>query len=115
VLEISAEAVARGQADAERLGLTNVDFVRGDARSLGDLRPEVVALDPPRAGLGPEALAALLEAGPRRIVYVSCDPATWARDVGRLAAGGYRLEAVEPWDFYPQTSHVEVLSLLERG
>jgi 23S rRNA (uracil1939-C5)-methyltransferase len=54
------------------------------------------------------------EAAPARILYVSCDPATWARDVGRLAEHGYRLAFARPYDFYPYTHHVEVLSLLVR-
>jgi 23S rRNA (uracil1939-C5)-methyltransferase len=114
VLEISPEAVGRGRQDAGRLGLTNVDFVRGDASRAATYAADVVTVDPPRAGLSPDTLQALLDSGPARIVYVSCDPATWARDVARLVGGGYRLTHVQPWDFYPQTSHVEVLSVLEK-
>ncbi|HEX2863019.1 MAG TPA: class I SAM-dependent RNA methyltransferase, partial [Deinococcales bacterium] len=114
VLEINAAAVERGQADAARLDLGNVDFLRGDATRLGGLRPDVVTVDPPRAGLSPEVLAAVAACGASRVVLVSCDPATWARDAAALAGAGFRLRSVQPFDFYPQTSHVEVLSLLER-
>lgn len=116
VVEINPEAVARGRADAGRLGLTNLNFVRADASVLRwEGGVDLVSLDPPRAGLGPEALERVLGLAPARILYVSCDPATWARDAARLVEGGYRLAHVQPWDFYPQTSHVEVLSLLERA
>ncbi len=114
IIEINPEAVARGERDAERLGLNHVSFVRGDAARLEGLFADVVTLDPPRAGLSEQTVKALLLARAPKIVYVSCDPATWARDMGRLVRGGYRLTHVEPWDFYPQTSHVEVLSVLER-
>ncbi len=113
VLEVSPEAVSRGRSDAGRLGLTNVGFIEGDAARMVKLESDLVAIDPPRAGLSDVALEALLKLRPARLLYVSCDPATWARDVGKLVRdGGYTLEIVEPWDFYPQTSHVEVLSLL---
>ena len=74
---------------------------------------DLISLDPPRSGLSPEALEVVVNAGAPKILYVSCDPGTWARDVARLNRGGYKLTHVQPWDFYPQTSHVEVLSLLE--
>ncbi|RIH84589.1 23S rRNA (uracil-C(5))-methyltransferase RlmCD [Calidithermus terrae] len=112
-VEISKEAVKRGEADKARLGVSNLRFHRGDASELAKLgTADLVAVDPPRAGLSPQTLQALLQARPARLLYVSCDPATWARDVGRLAREGYRLEFVRPYDFYPYTHHVEVLSLL---
>jgi 23S rRNA (uracil1939-C5)-methyltransferase len=114
IIEINPEAVARGERDAERLGLSHVQFVRGDAARLGGMFADVITLDPPRAGLSKETLEAVLMARASKLVYVSCDPATWARDVGRLVRAGYKLTHIEPWDFYPQTSHVEVLSVLER-
>jgi 23S rRNA (uracil1939-C5)-methyltransferase len=114
VLEINPEAVAGGQRDAQRLGLKNVNFLRGDATRLAGLFADVITLDPPRAGLSKDALEAVVMTRASKVVYVSCDPATWARDVARLVKSGYRLTHVQPWDFYPQTSHVEVLSVLER-
>ncbi len=114
ILEISPEAVRRGTRDAKRLGFTNLEFVRGDASQADELpKPNFISLDPPRNGLNKETLQTLLNIKPKNILYVSCDPATWARDVGELSRNGYALRVVEPWDFYPQTSHVEVLSLLE--
>ncbi|AEB12210.1 class I SAM-dependent RNA methyltransferase [Marinithermus hydrothermalis] len=114
-VELSRAAIQKGQADARRLGLPNVRFHRGDARELVRFAPaDLVAVDPPRAGLAPEVVRTLLEARPHQILYISCDPATWARDVKRLVAGGYRLRFARPYDFYPFTHHVEVLSLLVR-
>jgi tRNA/tmRNA/rRNA uracil-C5-methylase (TrmA/RlmC/RlmD family) len=93
-----------------------VAFIQGDAARLVKFQSDLVSLDPPRAGLSDLALEGLLKLRPPRILYVSCDPATWARDVGKLVRdGGYRLEVIQPWDFYPQTHHVEVLSLLTLG
>jgi tRNA/tmRNA/rRNA uracil-C5-methylase (TrmA/RlmC/RlmD family) len=73
-----------------------------------------VAVDPPRSGIARETLAALLELEPAKIIYVACDPATWARDVARLVERCYRLEFVRPYDFFPYTHHVEVLSYLTK-
>jgi 23S rRNA (uracil1939-C5)-methyltransferase len=112
-VEISKDAVKRGEADRARLGVPNLRFHRGDAGELARLGPaDLVAVDPPRAGLSPQTMQALLETRPTRLLYISCDPATWARDVGRLAREGYRLQFVRPYDFYPYTHHVEVLSRL---
>jgi 23S rRNA (uracil1939-C5)-methyltransferase len=113
VVEINEDAVNRGEADAQRLGIERVQFQRGDAAQITTLDADLVSLDPPRAGLMPDALEVIAGSGVGRLLYVSCDPATWARDVAKLHAVGYKLTHVEPWDFYPQTSHVEVLSLLE--
>ena len=72
-------------------------------------------LDPPRKGLEPATLQAIIERPPAHLLYLSCDPATLARDLGQLVGGGsYRLESVQPIDFFPQTSHVETLTVLSR-
>jgi len=76
---------------------------------------EVLFVDPPRKGLEAEALAAILTVGPPRLLYLSCDPATLARDLGRLVTeGGYRIEWLQPIDFFPNTSHIETLAVLRR-
>ncbi len=113
VIEINPEAVARGAADAARLEVYNISFTRGDASRLSGIFADCIVLDPPRSGLEKDVLDAILLARAPRLVYVSCDPATWARDVAKLTRGGYKLSLVQPWDFYPQTNHVEVLSVLE--
>jgi 23S rRNA (uracil1939-C5)-methyltransferase len=79
-----------------------------------DLHPDVVLVDPPRAGLGKETLDAILKMEPHTLAYVSCDPATLGRDAKRLQAGGYRLVQVTPFDLFPQTYHIESISVLER-
>jgi 23S rRNA (uracil1939-C5)-methyltransferase len=76
-----------------------------------DLRPEVVLVDPPRAGLGQEVTAGILALQPRAIAYVSCDPATLGRDARQLVEGGYHLAHVTPFDAFPQTYHIESISL----
>ncbi len=115
-LEIDRGAVARGAADAQRLGIENVGFVRADA---GRLDPpagiELVVVDPPRAGLSADLRDALIAGTFERLIYVSCDAATWARDVADLHLRGLHLRRVLPYDLYPHTHHVELLSLLERA
>ena len=80
-----------------------------------DVKPDFAILDPPRAGLEKRALDALLVLGPRRIAYVSCDPSTLARDAARLLAGGFRLVQVTPFDLFPQTFHIESISIFEKN
>ena len=80
-----------------------------------DVEPQSVLLDPPRSGVEREALERLIEMGPERIVYVSCDPATLARDGRILADGGYRLQQVTPYDMFPQTYHIESTSVWIRA
>lgn len=80
-----------------------------------DLCPTVAVVDPPRAGLERRALEGLLKQHPRHLAYVSCDPATLGRDARRLAAGGYRLRQVTPFDLFPHTYHIESISLWEWG
>jgi 23S rRNA (uracil1939-C5)-methyltransferase len=72
-------------------------------------------VDPPRSGMKPAALKHLVASGPRRIVYVSCDPATLARDAGHLRDAGYKLVRVTPVDLFPQTYHIETVALFARA
>lgn len=78
------------------------------------LRPDVAIVDPPRAGLDKKALDAILKLAPKTLAYVSCDPSTLARDAARLIAGGYTLLEVTPFDLFPQTYHIESISIFER-
>jgi 23S rRNA (uracil1939-C5)-methyltransferase len=80
-----------------------------------NVTPDIVIVDPPRAGLGKRILETLLVQGPERIAYVSCGPSTLGRDVSRLIAGGYRLVQVTPFDLFPQTYSIESISILEKG
>ncbi len=77
-------------------------------------KPDVVLVDPPRAGLDKRVVEGLLKLNPKHIAYVSCDPSTLARDAARLIAGGYKLKDVMPFDLFPQTYHIESISLFER-
>jgi len=79
-----------------------------------DERPDVVVLDPPRTGIHPIVGQRLLELKPQRIIYVSCDPGTLARDLGVLSLGGYGVESVQPVDMFPWTQHVETVVLMSR-
>lgn len=113
--EIDKASVQRGRADARRLGIGNVEFRGGDVRH-GDFgrRADLITADPPRAGLSREVRDAIHGSSASRFVYAACDPATWARDVADLVGRGWKLEFVTPYDFYPHTHHVELLSKLSR-
>lgn len=114
-IEIDGGAVRRGSMDARRLGLANMSFHRGDARTVSRYgAARVIAVDPPRAGMEPAVIASIAAAKPEQIVSISCDPSTWARDAARLQERGYDLTFARPYDFYPFTHHVEVLSLFVR-
>jgi 23S rRNA (uracil1939-C5)-methyltransferase len=113
-IERSARAVADAHANARRLGLERCRFVCAPVeRALRELTatPGVVILDPPRGGAAP-IMQDLLRLRARRVVYVSCDPPTLARDVAALVDRGYRLQAVQPLDLFPQTYHLEAVACL---
>jgi 23S rRNA (uracil1939-C5)-methyltransferase len=119
-LESQAAAVAQALENAELNDLQNVEFQVGPVEArlpavMNDgLRPDIVVLDPPRKGCDPSILAALIDLKPQRIVYMSCNPATLARDLKTLCgAGPYRLQRLQPADFFPQTAHVECMAFLE--
>lgn len=114
-VEIDRASVARGRADAERMGIANVRFHAGDVRDFEiDAHVDLLVVDPPRSGLSKEVRANLTASAGGRLLYVSCDPATWARDVAHFVSEGWSLDLAEPFDFYPHTHHVELLSLLSR-
>jgi 23S rRNA (uracil1939-C5)-methyltransferase len=120
-IESVPEAVADARRNAERNRIDNARFRAADAR-LG-LRPllaevgspDVVVVDPPRAGLSKKVVRRLTECAAARIVYVSCNPTTLAANAAQLAEAGYRLRRVRPVDMFPQTPHIECVALLERG
>jgi tRNA/tmRNA/rRNA uracil-C5-methylase (TrmA/RlmC/RlmD family) len=119
-IEQDRSAVSCARENLLRAGFHDAQFHDGDVvEGLLDaqsrrLRIDVAVLDPPRTGCGREVLDALVELAPRRIVYVSCDPATQARDARSLADRGYVLAVLQPLDMFPQTSHIEVVALLEK-
>jgi 23S rRNA (uracil1939-C5)-methyltransferase len=114
--ELVDDAIADARATAERNGVANVDFVAGDvARTLGSAqRPDVVVVDPPRGGLHSDVTTALAGTGAARIVYVSCNLQSAARDVALLVAAGWTLARVRPIDLFPHTPHLECVLTLER-
>lgn len=119
--EIVPQAIEDAQENARRNGVANAEFFCGDtgavARKLADegIRPQVVCVDPPRKGLKPEVPAILADMAPERIVYVSCDPATLARDTARLTQLGYRAVKAQGVDLFPRTAHVETVVLLSKA
>ncbi|MFZ5816050.1 MAG: 23S rRNA (uracil(1939)-C(5))-methyltransferase RlmD [Bacillota bacterium] len=119
-IEWLREAVADARENAARNGVVNARFIAGDAAQemprLAEegVRAEVIVLDPPRKGCDEPVLEAMARLGPERIVYVSCNPASLAQDLGRLQALGYRTLEVQPVDMFPHTAHVECCSLLVR-
>ena len=114
-VEVAASSISDLRRNAERNGVF-VDAVCGDAaRELPQLgKLDGLVVDPPRAGLAASMIEVIAKAGPRTIVYVSCDPATLARDIERFSHAGYRAKRVIPVDMFPQTYHVECVTLLAR-
>jgi 23S rRNA (uracil1939-C5)-methyltransferase len=114
-IEASPDAVADAAVNLDET--ENVELYQGPVEeilpALAEQAFEVVVLDPPRTGVEPAVIDALDTIRPRRMVYVSCDPATFARDARRLTRSGYRLRKVQAVDMFPQTFHVETVSLLE--
>jgi 23S rRNA (uracil1939-C5)-methyltransferase len=119
-LELVEEAIADAIANARRNEIDNVRFFAGDVRlALRQLvetagRPDVLVVDPPRAGLSAKVVRRVIEAAPTRIVYVSCNPTTLAPNAAQLVEAGYALRRVRPVDMFPQTPHIECVALLER-
>lgn len=120
-VEVVPQAVADARENARRNGLENkTRFECGDASGLAvrleeeGVRPDVVVVDPPRKGLAPEVADAIIRMAPDRVVYVSCDPATLARDIKRFSSGGYIPLRAEAVDLFPRTAHVETVALLQR-
>ena len=120
-MELVPEAVEAARRNAAANGIDNVEFVAGDMKNLlgagGDSypRPDAVIVDPPRDGVHASVLATLAAAAPGRIVYVSCNPATLARDMAVLVEAGYEAGEVQPVDMFPHTGHIECVTVLHRG
>jgi len=119
-LEIVERAVADATRNARANEITNATFHVGDVRLvLRELverigRPDLVVVDPPRAGLSQKVVRRVIEAAPKRIVYVSCNPTTLAPDAAALVEAGWRLQRVSPVDMFPQTPHIECVAVLSR-
>ena len=119
-VESNRAAVSDAIANAKRNGISNCRFLCADAgdymteRAQAHEPVDVVLLDPPRAGASQAFLQALVALAPKRVVYISCDPSTQARDLRYLTGHGYRVQALEPFDLFPHTHHVECIALLTR-
>ncbi len=120
-IELIEPAVADAIAGARANGITKASFFAGDVRlALRELleragRPDVLVVDPPRAGLSKKVVHRIVEASPKRIVYVSCNPTTLAPNAAELVEAGWTLKKVRPVDMFPQTHHIECVALLERS
>jgi 23S rRNA (uracil1939-C5)-methyltransferase len=118
-IEINEKSVRYAQINAENLGIRNVRFIHGDIEKVlqreflqqGD-KIDLIVLDPPRTGCEKEVLKAIVDLRPGKIIYISCNPATQARDVKYLNECGYNLQSLLPVDMFPQTSHVEVIGFM---
>ena len=115
-VEIVPEAIENAKNNARRNGAENVEFYCADAgQAAGRFSGiDVLVVDPPRKGLDETARDAILKMQPPRVVYVSCDPATLARDVAELCGAGYTIEKAQAYDLFPRTFHVETVVLLSR-
>ncbi|MUK88419.1 23S rRNA (uracil(1939)-C(5))-methyltransferase RlmD [Ornithinibacillus sp. L9] len=119
-VEIVPEAINDANINAKLNGITNVEFAVGEAEKVmpkwkdEGLDPDVIVVDPPRKGCDKSLLQAMIEMNPKRIVYVSCNPSTLARDLRILEDGGYETKEVHPVDMFPQSMHVEAVCWLER-
>ena len=120
-VEIVPEAIADAKKNAARNGITNAEFAVGAAEEViprlyeeEGITADIVVVDPPRKGCDEKLLETILQISPEKIVYVSCNPATWARDLVVLKEGGYALKEVQPVDQFSHSVHVEVVSLLQK-
>jgi len=120
-IEIEPEAVEAADINARINSIDNAGFFAGEVRTVmrsDELKSrsfDRVFVDPPRAGMHPKALKRLVELGAPRIVHISCNPATFARDAGELAQAGYSLETVIPVDMFPHTTHIELVSRFQKN
>ncbi|MCY3035619.1 MULTISPECIES: 23S rRNA (uracil(1939)-C(5))-methyltransferase RlmD [Aerococcus] len=120
-VEIVPDAIDQARENAQLNGLDNVTFQAGKAEEViqdwvqAGLKPDVVVVDPPRKGLAEDFIQSVLEVQPKKIVYVSCNPATLARDLAKFVDQGYQLGKVQPVDMFPQTHHVESVVLMTRS
>ena len=119
-IEIVPQAVENARANAKANNIANSEFFSGKAEELlpemvsKGLRPDVIITDPPRKGLDPRVIGAIADAAPKRLVYVSCNPATLARDAGILKERGYTVQKVQPVDMFCWTSGIETVVLMSR-
>ena len=119
-VEVVPQAIEDAKDNARRNGIENAEFFCADAGTAAldleqkGIRPDIITVDPPRKGLNGDAIEAIARMSPKRLVYVSCDPATLARDVALLKERGFRVEKVTAADLFPRCSHIETIVLMSR-
>ncbi|MCD8006464.1 MAG: 23S rRNA (uracil(1939)-C(5))-methyltransferase RlmD [Oscillospiraceae bacterium] len=119
-VEIVPAAIGNARRNAEMNGITNAEFIAGDAGTVAERlsekgeKPDIVIVDPPRRGCDAETLSAVVKMSPKKLVYISCNPATCARDLNALAKSGYDLVRYKPFDMFPRTAHVETVALMSK-
>jgi 23S rRNA (uracil1939-C5)-methyltransferase len=119
-IDIEEEAIESARDNARLNGLDNCQFHSGPVRKLLVSEPlrdrafDPVIIDPPRMGMHPQALQRVLEINPKRLIYISCNPATFARDAKELVGAGYELRKIIPFDMFPHTMHIELVSRFEK-
>ena len=119
-IEVVSQAIDDARINAEINGIDNVGFIEGAAEKVmpkiaeRGIKPDVIVVDPPRRGCDEKTLEAIARVSPDRVVYVSCNPATLARDLRYLEDRGYKTEEVQPVDMFPQTHHVECVVKVQR-
>ncbi len=116
-IEIVGEAVEAARENAAANGLKNCEFIAGDVLKVLDEieeKPDVIALDPPRAGIHPKAIKKIIDRGAKKIIYISCNPISFARDLAIFAQSGYRLDRVSNVDMFPMGENVETVCLLSK-
>lgn len=120
-VEIIDKAIENAKINAENNGITNARFICADATQAAaqlekeGIDPDVVVVDPPRKGLTPQLVDTIVRMSPQRVVYVSCDPATLARDLKQFEENYYSVKEITPVDLFPRTSHVESVALLSKS
>ena len=120
-VEVVPQAIEDARDNARRNGIENAEFFCADAGEAAlrlekeGIHPDIITVDPPRKGLNSDAIEAISRMSPKRLVYVSCDPATLARDVALLKERGFRVEKVVAADLFPKCSHIESIALLKRS
>jgi 23S rRNA (uracil-5-)-methyltransferase RumA len=114
-IEIVPQAVKMARANAELNGIANAEFHCTDASKIPDGNYDVVFVDPIRAGLSADTVVNILRLNPKKIIYVSCKPSTFARDCANFAKAGYKLREVTPVDMFPRTAHVECVGVMTKG
>jgi 23S rRNA (uracil1939-C5)-methyltransferase len=117
-IDSSRANIENARENALLNGINNCSFLAGRVEDIVTDRslrkPELVVTDPPRSGISPRGITLITSLAPKALIYVSCNPATLARDLGRLAAAGYAVELVAPFALFPPTSHLEALPVLRR-